>query len=79
MFSMSLTKANMKKGEAYNPARFYRIQSIGSMFIIRAKDHLKYEVIAKTKYPSELKRTSRFLTNDFTIKANNIAMLYKQR
>lgn len=97
----------------YDLARLYRIQSIGSMFIIRAKDHLKYEVVAgdelldgddnvlldqtirltgqltKTKYPSELrrivyyapelKRTFTFLTNDFTIKAKDIAMLYKQR
>ena len=45
--------------------------------------------LTKTKYPSELrrivyyapelKRTFTFLTNDFTIKAKNIAMLYKQR
>ncbi len=97
----------------YDLARLYRIQSIGSMFIIRAKEHLKYEVVAgdelldgddnvlldqtirltgqltKTKYPSELrkivyyapelKRTFTFLTNDFTIKAKDIAMLYKQR
>ena len=82
------------------------------MFIIRANDHLKYEVVAgdelldgdeyvlldqttrrteqliKNKYPSELrkiiyytpelKRSFTFLTNDFTIKANDIAMLYKQ-
>ena len=27
----------------------------------------------------ELKRTFTFLTNDFTIKAKDIAMLYKQR
>lgn len=43
----------------------------------------------KKKYPSELrrivyyapelKRTFTFLTNDFTIKAKDIAMLYKQR
>lgn len=30
----------------YDLARLYRIQSIGSMFIIRAKEHLKYEVAA---------------------------------
>ena len=35
--------------------------------------------LTKTKYPSELKRTFTFLTNDFTIKAKDIAMLYKQR
>ena len=95
----------------YDLARLYRIQSIGSMFIIRAKEHLKYEVVAedelldgddnvlleqtirltgqltKAKYPSELrrivyyapelKRTFTFLTNDFTIEAKDIAMLYK--
>lgn len=97
----------------YDLARLYRIQSIGSLFIIRAKNHLKYEVVVgdelldggdnvmldqtirlkgpltKKKYPSELrrivyyapelKRTFTFLTNDFTIKAKDIAMLYKQR
>lgn len=94
-------------------ARLYRIQCIGSMFIIRAKEHLKYEIMSgddlldaddnimldqtimlksplpMKKYPSEmrrivyyapeLKRTFIFLTNDFTIKAKDIAMLYKQR
>lgn len=45
--------------------------------------------LTKKKYPSELrrivyyapelKRTFTFLTNDFTIKAKDIAMLYKQR
>ena len=83
------------------------------MFIIRAKQHLKYEIVSgddlldgdnnvlldqtirlkgpltKKKYPSELrwivyyapelKRTFTFLTNDFTIKAKDVAMLYKQR
>ena len=83
------------------------------MFIIRAKEHLKYEIVSgdnlldgddnvllvytirlkeqltKKKYPSELrkivyyapelKRTFTFLTNDFSIKAKDIAMLYKQR
>ena len=97
----------------YDLARLYRIQCIGSMFIIRAKEHLKYGIVSgddlldgddnvlldqtirlkgpltKKKYPSELrrivyyapelKRTFTFLTNDFSIKAKDIAMLYKQR
>ncbi len=97
----------------YDLARLYRIQCIGSMFIIQAKEHLKYEIMSgddlldaddnvmldqtirikgpltKKKHPSELrrivyytpelKRTFTFLTNDFTIKTKDIAMLYKQR
>lgn len=83
------------------------------MFIIRAKEHLRYEIVSgddlldgddnvlldqtirlkgpltKKKYPSELsrivyyapelKRTFTFFTDDFSIKAKDIAMLYKQR
>ena len=30
----------------YDLARLYRIQCIGSMFIIRAKEHLKYEIVS---------------------------------
>lgn len=97
----------------YDLARLYWIQCIGSMFIIRAKKHLKYEIISggdlldgdnnvlldqtirlkglltKKKYLSELrqivyyapelKRTFTFLTYDFTIKAKDVALLYKQR
>ena len=92
----------------YDLARLYRIQCIGSMFIIRAKEHLKYEIVSgddlldgddnvllvrahrprrSTRYSGwrivyyapELKRTFTFLTNDFSIKAKGIAMLYKQR
>lgn len=32
--------------EYYNLARLYRIQCISSMFIIRTKEHLKYEIIS---------------------------------
>lgn len=97
----------------YDLARLYRINIIGSYFVIRQKSHLNYEVIdgedildgeddvlldqtirltgyqTKKKYPAvlrrivyyapELKRTFTFLTNNFSLKAKDIALLYKQR